>query len=144
MKLGIGCDHAALELKLEMKEYLEGLGHQVIDYGTHSKESCNYPDYGKAVAKAVACGEVEAGVLICGTGVGISIAANKIKGIRAAVCSDPVTARLTKEHNNANIIAFGARIVGNETAKAILDAWLEGEYAGGRHQNRVEMLDSME
>lgn len=144
MKLGIGCDHAALDLKLEMKEYLEGLGHQVVDYGTHSKESCNYPDYGKAVGKAVALGEVEAGVLICGTGVGISIAANKIKGIRAAVCSDPVTARLTKEHNNANIIAFGARIVGNETAKAILDAWLEGEYAGGRHQNRVDMLDDME
>ena len=143
MKLGIGCDHAALDLKLEMIEYLERLGHQVVDYGTHTKDSCNYPDYGIAVGKAVVAKEIEAGVLICGTGVGISIAANKIKGVRAAVCSDPVTARLTKEHNNANIIAFGARIVGNETAKAILDAWLQAKYAGGRHQNRVEMLDAM-
>ena len=144
MKLGIGCDHSALELKLEIITYLEALGHQVVDYGTHTKESCNYPEYGEAVGRAVASKEVEAGVLICGTGVGISIAANKIKGVRAAVCSDPVTARLTKEHNNANIIAFGARIVGNETAKAIVEAWLNAEYAGGRHEVRVKMLDGID
>ena len=143
MKLGIGCDHAALDMKLEMIAYLEELGHQVIDYGTHTKDSCDYPEYGELVGRKVVEQEVEAGILICGTGVGISIAANKVKGVRAAVCSDPVTAKLTKEHNNANIIDFGARIVGSETAKAILDAWLGATYAGGRHQRRVEMLDQI-
>lgn len=144
MKLGIGNDHAAYEMKLEIKEYLESKGHEVIDYGTHSKESCNYPIYGEAVGRAVASGEVEGGVLICGTGIGISLAANKIKGIRAAVCSEPVSARLTKQHNNANIIAFGARIVGMETAKAIVDAWLDTKFEGGRHQDRVDLITEIE
>ncbi|MCI5822732.1 MAG: ribose 5-phosphate isomerase B [Lachnospiraceae bacterium] len=144
MKIAIGNDHAAVELKQEMKEYLESKGHQVVDLGVNSTESCNYPEYGEAVGRAVVAGDVDCGVLICGTGVGISIAANKVKGVRAAVCSEPVTARLVKEHNNANIIAFGARIVGSETAKAILDAYLGAEFLGGRHQTRIDMIHEIE
>ncbi|MEG0806013.1 MAG: ribose 5-phosphate isomerase B [Lachnospiraceae bacterium] len=144
MRLGIGNDHAAYQMKLEIKTYLEELGHQVVDYGTHSTESCNYPEFGEAVGRAVAKGEVDGGVLICGTGIGISIAANKVKGVRAAVCSDPLSAKLTKEHNNANIIAFGARIVGIEMAKAIVCAWLDAQFLGGRHQNRVDLITDIE
>lgn len=144
MKLGIGNDHAAYEMKLEIKEYLESKGYEVIDFGTHSTESCNYPEFGEAVGRAVAAGEVDGGVLICGTGIGISISANKVKGVRAAVCSEPVSAALTKKHNNANIIAFGARIVGIEMAKAIVDAWLNAEYEGGRHQKRIDMMMEIE
>lgn len=144
MKLGIGNDHAAYNLKLQIKEYLESLGHEVVDYGCHSTDSVHYPEYGEKVARAVASGEVEAAVLICGTGVGISISANKVRGIRAAVCSEPVTARLVKEHNNANIIAFGERIVGVETAKAICKAWLDAEFLGGRHATRVDMMMDIE
>lgn len=144
MKLGIGNDHAAYNLKLQIKEYLESLGHEVVDYGCHSTDSCNYPEFGEAVGRAVVNGEVEAGVLICGTGIGISISANKVHGVRAAVASDPVSARLAKEHNNANIIAFGERIVGVETAKAICKAWLDGEFQGGRHQMRIDMMMDIE
>lgn len=144
MKLAIGNDHAAYAMKLEIKEYLEAKGHEVVDFGTHSTESCNYPEFGEAVGRAVAAGEVDGGVLICGTGIGISISANKVKGVRAAVCSEPVSAALTKQHNNANIIAFGARIVGIETAKAIVDAWMNAEYEGGRHQKRIDMMMEIE
>ena len=126
----------------EIKAYLEEKGHEVINIGTDTHDSCNYPEYGEKAGRMVAAGEVDGGVLICGTGVGISIAANKVKGVRAAVCSEPVTARLVKEHNNANIIAFGARIVGSEMAKAIVDAWLDAEYIGsGRHERRVNMIE---
>lgn len=143
--IGIGNDHAAVEMKKQIKEFLEQKGYQVINYGTDTDERCDYPIYGEKVGKAVANGEVDAGVLICGTGIGISISANKVKGVRAAVCSEPVTARLTKEHNNANIIAFGARIVGVETAKAIVTAWLDAEYAGGgRHGERIAMIHKIE
>lgn len=144
MKIAIGNDHAAVEMKNEIKEYLESKGHEVINFGTDTSASCNYADYGKAVGKAVAAGEVDGGILICGTGVGISLAANKVKGVRAAVCSEAVTAHLTKLHNNANIICFGARIVGMETAKAIVDAWMETEFEGGRHQARVDMIMAIE
>ena len=144
MKIAIGNDHAAVDLKQEIKTYLEEKGHQVVDLGVNSTESCNYPEYGEAVGRAVVAGEVDCGVLICGTGVGISIAANKVRGVRAAVCSEPVTARLVKEHNNANIIAFGARIVGSETAKAIVDAYLGAEFLGGRHQTRIDMIHEIE
>lgn len=144
MRVAIGNDHAATELKFQVKEYLESKGYEVVNFGTDTNDSCNYPEYGEAVANAVAKGEVDAGVLICGTGVGISIAANKVKGIRAVVCSEPVTARLSKLHNDSNIVAFGARIVGLETAKAILDAWFETEYEGGRHQKRVDMITEIE
>lgn len=124
MKIGIGNDHAAVEMKMQIREYLESLGHEVVNYGVDTTERCNYPEIGEKVGRAVAAGEVECAVLICGTGVGISIAANKVHGVRAAVCSDITTAHLVKEHNNANIIAFGARIVGIETAKDIVKAYL--------------------
>ncbi len=144
MKIGIGNDHAALELKRELKDYMESLGHEVTDYGTNTPDSCHYPVYGERVGRAVVSGEVDCGVLLCGTGVGISIAANKVDGVRAAVCSDVTTAHLVKEHNNANIIAMGARIVGGELAKDILRAYLEAEFLGGRHQTRIDMIHEIE
>ena len=144
MKSAMGNDHAAVEMKEEIKAYLESKGHEVINFGTDTHDSCDYPAYGEKVGRLVASGEAEAGVLICGTGVGISIAANKVKGVRACVCSEPYTAKLSKMHNNSNIIAFGARVVGSEMAKMITDTWLETEYEGGRHQRRVDMLDAIE
>lgn len=144
MKIGIGNDHAAVEMKNAIKAYLEELGHEVVNYGTDTTESCDYPEYGRKVGEAVAAGEVDCAVLICGTGVGISIAANKVKGVRAAVCSDVTTAHLVKEHNDANIIAFGARIVGVEKAKDIVKAYLDAEYQGGRHQRRIDMIHEIE
>lgn len=144
MKIAVGNDHAAVAMKQEVAEYLKSLGHEVINVGTDTPESCNYPEYGEKVARLVVSGEAECGVLICGTGVGISIAANKVAGIRAAVCSEPVTARLVKEHNNANIIAFGARIIGMEMAKAILDAYLNARFQGGRHQKRIDLIHAIE
>ena len=144
MKVGIGNDHAAVEMKMQIREYLESLGHEVVNYGVDTTERCNYPEIGEKVGRAVAAGEVECAVLICGTGVGISIAANKVHGVRAAVCSDITTAHLVKEHNNANIIAFGARIVGIETAKDIVKAYLDAKFLGGRHQTRIDMISDIE
>ena len=144
MKIGIGNDHAAVEMKMQIREYLESLGHEVVNYGLDTTERCNYPEIGEKVGRAVAAGEVECAVLICGTGVGISIAANKVHGVRAAVCSDITTAHLVKEHNNANIIAFGARIVGIETAKDIVKAYLDAKFLGGRHQTRIDMISDIE
>ena len=144
MKIGIGNDHAAVEMKMLIREYLESLGHEVVNYGVDTTERCNYPEIGEKVGRAVAAGEVECAVLICGTGVGISIAANKVHGVRAAVCSDITTAHLVKEHNNANIIAFGARIVGIETAKDIVKAYLDAKFLGGRHQTRIDMISDIE
>ena len=144
MRIAIGNDHAAVELKREIKEYVESLGHEVVNFGTDSNESCNYPEFGEKVGMAVVSGEYDCGILICGTGVGISIAANKVNGVRAAVCSDVATARLVKQHNNANTIAFGARIVGNELAKDIVKAYLEAEFEGGRHQTRIDMFSEIE
>lgn len=144
MKIGIGNDHTGVEMKQEIAGYLEEKGYEVVNYGTDSSESCDYPVYGEKVARAVAAGEVDLGVLICGTGIGISLTANKVKGIRAAAVSEPVSARLARQHNNANIIAFGARIVGIEEAKAIVDAWLDAEFLGGRHAKRVDMIMALE
>lgn len=144
MKIGIGNDHAAVKMKMQIREYLESLGHEVVNYGVDTTERCNYPEIGEKVGRAVAAGEVECAVLICGTGVGISIAANKVHGVRAAVCSDITTAHLVKEHNNANIIAFGARIVGIETAKDIVKAYLDAKFLGGRHQTRIDMISDIE
>ena len=144
MKVAIGNDHAAVALKNEIMEYVQSLGHEVINFGTDTNESCHYPEYGEKVANAVAAGDFDCGILICGTGVGISIAANKVNGIRAAVCSEPTTARLVKEHNNANIIAFGERIVGVELAKDIVKAYLSAEFLGGRHGIRVDMISDIE
>ena len=144
MKLAIGNDHVAVEMKQEIQKYLEEKGHEVINIGTDSAERFDYPISGYKVAKLVSSGEVDGGVLICGTGVGISLAANKVKGIRACVCSEPYTAKLSKQHNNSNIIAFGARVIGVETAKMIVDEWLSAEYEGGRHQARIDMITEIE
>lgn len=144
MKIAIGNDHAATELKMEIMEYVKSLGHEVINFGTDTNESCNYPEFGEKVGRAVVAGEADCGILICGTGVGISMAANKVHGVRCGVCSDTTTARLVKEHNNANIIAFGARIVGKELAKDIVKAYLEAEFMGGRHQARIDMIHEIE
>ncbi|HJA20737.1 MAG TPA: ribose 5-phosphate isomerase B [Candidatus Mediterraneibacter ornithocaccae] len=144
MKIGIGNDHSALELKAEIIEFLKAKGHEVVDYGTNSTESCDYPVYGELVARAVAAGEVDQGILICGTGLGISLAANKVKGIRAAVCSEPFTAKMARAHNDCNILAFGARVVGGELAKMMVDTWLNTEFEGGRHQRRVDMITAIE
>lgn len=144
MKLAIGNDHVAIEMKNEIKAYLENKGIEVLDVGTNSPERFNYPISGYKVGKLVANGAVDGGVLICGTGVGISLAANKVQGVRACVCSEPYTAKLSKQHNNANIIAFGARVVGIETAKMIVDEWLAAEFEGGRHQRRIDLITAIE
>ena len=144
MKLAIGNDHVAIEMKNDIKAHLESKGIEIVDVGTDSPERFNYPVSGYKVAQLVADGQVDGGVLICGTGVGISLAANKVRGIRACVCSEPYTAKLSKQHNNTNIIAFGARVVGIETAKMIVDEWLAAEFEGGRHQVRIDMIAEIE
>lgn len=143
MKIAIGCDHGGYALKLAVKKHLEEKGYEVVDYGCHSTESVDYPVYGEKVGRAVAGGECELGVLICGTGIGISLAANRVHGIRAAVCSESYSAELTRRHNDANMIAFGARVVGEGTACAILDAFFGAKFEGGRHAQRVAMLDEI-
>ncbi len=144
MKIAIGNDHTAVELKNHIKEFLENKGYDVTDFGTSSGERTDYPIYGYKVACSVANKEFDFGILICGTGIGISLAANKVKGIRAAVCSEPYSARLTRAHNNANIIAFGARVVGPSMAEMIVEEFLTTEYEGGRHQKRIDMISAIE
>ena len=144
MKLAIGNDHVAIDMKNEIRAYLESKGIEVLDVGTNSTERFNYPISGYKVAKMVASGEVDGGILICGTGVGISLSANKVHGIRCVTCSEPYSARLSRQHNNTNIVAFGARVIGIETAKDIVDAWLGAEYEGGRHQVRIDMIAEIE
>ena len=144
MKIAMGNDHGGTELKWVIKKYLEEKGHEIVNFVNYTNEIFDYPVFAKKVADAVVAKEVDCGILICGTGVGISIAANKVKGIRAAVCSDTATARLVKQHNNANILAFGARIVGVELAKDICDAYLESEFEGDRHNRRIAMIHELE
>ena len=144
MRIAIGNDHAATDLKFVIADYLKELGHEVVNFGTDTLDSCNYPEIGEKVGRAVVAGETECGILICGTGVGISIAANKVNGVRAAVCSDCATARLVTAHNNAHILAFGARSVGTELAKDIVKAYLDAEFLGGRHQTRIDMIHEIE
>ena len=144
MKIGFGCDHAAVELKTILMDHLKEQGFTGVDYGAAAGEKVDYPVKGLAVAEAIVRGEVDKGVLLCGTGVGISLAANKVPGIRAAVCSEPYTAKLTVEHNNANIIAMGARVVGSELAIMIVDAFFGAEFQGGRHANRVALISDIE
>ncbi|WP_067140988.1 ribose 5-phosphate isomerase B [Oceanivirga salmonicida] len=141
MKIAIGNDHSAVEYKNELVKFLEELGHEVVNFGTDTNDSVDYPDFAKAVCKAILNKEVVYGVLICGTGIGISITANKIKGIRAALVSNEYMARITREHNDANVIAFGARVVGIEVAKSSLKAFLEAEFEGGRHAIRVNKME---
>lgn len=144
MKIAIGCDHTAIDLKETIKKHLQDKGHEVEDVGTYSKESCDYPLYGFKVANKIINGEAERGVLICGTGVGISLAANKVKGIRAVVCSEPYTAKMARMHNNAQIVAMGARVVSDGLATDIVDAFMNAEFEGGRHQRRVDILSMIE
>jgi ribose 5-phosphate isomerase B len=144
MKIAIGSDHVGYELKRQIIEHLVQKGIEVKDFGSYSTERCDYPVYGYKVAKAVASGEYERGILICGTGVGISLSANKVKGIRAVVCSEPYSAQLSRRHNNTNILAMGARVVGSELARMIVDCWLEAEFEGGRHQKRIDMIAKIE
>ena len=142
--LALGCDHGGYPLMKEVIKYLEDNKIAFKNFGTYSEASVDYPEYAKKVAHAVAEGECEKGILICGTGIGISIAANKVKGIRACVCSEPYTAKLSRMHNNSNVLAFGARVVGSELAKMIVDEWLAAEFEGGRHQRRVDMIMDIE
>ena len=143
MKIAIGCDHVGYELKGAVIRHLTEQGYECVNYGCDSSESTDYPIYGERVGRAVASGECDLGVLICGTGIGISLAANRVKGVRAAVCSEAYSAELTRRHNNANIIAFGARVVGEGTALSIVDAFLGASFEGGRHQRRVDMLEAI-
>ena len=144
MKIVIGCDHAGYALKGTVVRHLEEKGYEVCDKGTYSNDSCNYPDIAAAVSKSVASGECELGILVCGTGIGMSLTANKFKGIRAAVCSDTFSARYTRMHNNANILCFGERVVGPGLAIELVDAFLDSEFEGGRHQIRVDMMKKIE
>ena len=140
-QIAIGCDHIGFELKTHIIEHLQSKGYGIKDFGTHSTERTDYPLFAKAVADAVTKGECEKGILVCGTGVGISIAANKVKGVRAVVCSEPYSALLSRAHNDTNILALGARVVGRDLALMIADIWLGGEFEGGRHQRRVDMIE---
>lgn len=144
MKIAMGNDHAAVEMKQEIKAYLESKGYEVINFGTDTHDSCDYPEFGEKVGRAVASGEADYGITICGTGIGIGIAAGKVKGVRVCTCSEPYSARLSRMHNNTNVLSFGARVVGVEMAKMIVDEWLGNEYEGGRHQRRVDLLMDIE
>lgn len=144
MKIAIGNDHAAVEMKQQITEFLQEAGHEVINFGTDTNESCDYPEFGEKVGRAVAGKEADLGIVICGTGVGISLAANKVKGVRAVVCSEPYSAKLSRQHNNTNVLAFGARVIGIEMAKMIVEEWLNAEFLGGRHQRRVDMIMAIE
>lgn len=144
MKIAIGCDHGGIVLKPAVIKALTELGAEVVDLGTYDESSVDYPVYGLKVAEAVASGDCDAGVLMCGTGIGISISANKVKGIRAAVVTNEFMAEMTKRHNNANIIALGGRVVTPEQAESIVKAWFTAEYEGGRHQRRLDMIADIE
>jgi ribose 5-phosphate isomerase B len=138
--IAIGSDHAAFEFKEEIKKYLESKGYGIRDFGTYSPERTDYPDYAFKVGEAVSAGEYEKGMLFCGTGIGMSISANKVKGIRAVVCSEPFSAKMARAHNNSNVLCLGARVVGIELAEMIIDTWLNTKFEGGRHQERVEKI----
>ena len=141
MKIALGSDHGGYALKCKIKEHLEGQGYECVDFGCHSLESCDYPDFGEAAARAVAAGDCPRGIVICTTGIGISIAANKVKGIRCALCSEPLSAEMTRRHNNANMLAMGGGLVGNNMADRIVEVFLNTEFEGGRHQRRVDKLE---
>ncbi|MBQ4094560.1 MAG: ribose 5-phosphate isomerase B [Oscillospiraceae bacterium] len=143
MKLMIGCDHGGYELKLEVIKHLEAKGYEVVDVGCNG-ESCDYPDIAEAGCAKIQSGECERGILICGTGIGISIAANKCKGIRAAVCSDTFSAKYTRLHNDTNVLCFGGRVVGAGLACMLVDAYLDAEFEGGRHQRRIDKMMALE
>lgn len=144
MKVALGSDHVGIELKTVLMEHLRQHGIEMIDVGTYNTERCDYPDFACKAANLVVTGECQRGILCCGTGVGISIAANKMHGIRCVCCSEPYSARLSRQHNDTNMLAMGSRVVGIELAKMILDAWLFEEFEGGRHENRVKKIAQIE
>ena len=144
MKMAIACDHSALDLKAEVMNLLTARGIEYEDFGTYTTDSCHYPIFGARAAQAVADGRCDLGIVICGTGIGISMAANKVKGIRCALCSDTFSAKMTRIHNNSNMLALGARVIGVELAKEIVNAWLDAEFEGGRHQVRIDMITALE
>lgn len=143
MKLAIASDHGGYALKELVKEHLYKKDLEVLDLGTNSEESVDYPEFGKTCAEAVASGEADLGIVICGTGIGISIAANKVKGVRCALATNVFMAEMSRKHNNANMLAMGGRVLEPKEAIKIVDAWLDNEFEGGRHQRRVEMLDQI-
>ena len=142
--IAIGSDHGGFELKTHIIKYLKEQGIELFDFGTYTEDSCDYPDIAEKVSKAVANSEYEKGILICGTGIGISIAANKVDGIRAALCGDVYSAKMTRKHNDANILCLGGRVTGRELAFMICDTFLSEEFEGGRHQNRIEKIHALE
>ena len=144
MKIAIGCDHGALALKNAVIEHLTKKGYEMVNFGTDTLDSCDYPDYAAPAAKAVASGECEKGIVLCTTGIGVSITANKVKGIRCALLSDVMSARMTREHNDTNMMAIGAGVVGPMLALEIVDTWLTTEYTGGRHQRRIDKMMALE
>lgn len=144
MKISLGCDHGGYALKEHIKAYLESKGHEVVDCGTYSTDSCDYPIFGEAAARKVQSGECERGIVICTTGIGISIAANKVKGIRCCACSDCYSAEMSRVHNDANMLALGARVVGTELGRMIAKSFLAGEFEGGRHQRRIDQITAIE
>jgi ribose 5-phosphate isomerase B len=144
MQIGLACDHAGFELKEELKAFLESLGVKAIDMGTFNEDSVDYPDFGILVTEQVSRGELGKGILICGTGIGMSMVANKFPGIRAAVANDLYSSRCSREHNDANILIIGGRIVGKDLAKEIVKVWLETPFAGGRHKRRIEKIEALE
>ncbi len=144
MKIAVGCDHVALDFKKDLEAYLEVLGHTYEDLGAYSAERTDYPLWAEKVARAVAAGSCDRGLLLCGSGVGMSIAANKVHGIRAVVCSEPYSAILSRRHNNTNVLCLGARVLGIELAKMILAGWLEASFEGGRHQGRIDLITGLE
>jgi ribose 5-phosphate isomerase B len=144
MKIAIGSDHGGLSIKAAVLKALVAGGHEVVDMGTHTTDSVDYPDIAKVVADAVSAGEVTRGVLVCGTGLGMSIAANKVAGVRAAVVTDTFSAQMACEHNNANILCLGERVVGEGLALALLDAWMNAEFGGGRHARRVGKINALD
>ncbi|MBI5903506.1 MAG: ribose 5-phosphate isomerase B [Deltaproteobacteria bacterium] len=143
-KIAIASDHAGRELKEDLKEYLKSMGFEVVDMGVNNDKSVDYPDYGAPVAEKVSSGELAKGVLLCGTGIGMSILANKYRGVRAALVNDVYTARMAKEHNDANILVIGGRIVGKGLAREMLKVWLEARFEGGRHQRRLDKITEVE
>lgn len=144
MKVAIGADHAGRELKEEIKAFLISLGHEPVDYGSFNEESVDYPDYGIPVAEAVSTGKVERGLAFCGTGIGMSIVANKFRGVRAALCHDLYTARMSREHNDANVLIIGGRTTDKDLAKAIVQEWFNAQFQGGRHLRRLEKIKKLE
>ncbi len=142
--IAIACDHSALELKAEVEALLTSRGLEYRDFGTYTADSCHYPIYGARAAHAVASGECDKGIVICGTGIGMSLVANKVPGIRCALCGDPYSAKMTRAHNDANMLALGARVIGVELAKMIVEAFLDTPFEGGRHQTRIDMITALE